>query len=186
MSKNPNASRSHWRAPDGNQYPIFDIPHKYGVRIPPPTPKDIKDAIPVDPHNCALANTWKRIEHVNVAQFGIDKVYMPMRVTDGLREQFGKQLRKYKNGEIIALRGKNPQATRKAIDNFDRTGEIPPEGFWIKGIPPSEGIESQRAKKKRLRERWATLGAPAQHPRRKITMRNASRKAQVFRDGKDT
>lgn len=180
--KNPNSAKSHWRAPDGFEYQIIDLPQDVRIRIPCPSPEDIACAVPKDPNKCALANVWKRTENVPVAQFGIDKVYIPMVVNDALREQFGKALKQARDGHIVAMRGKNPKATRNAIDRFDATGEFPPEGFWVKGIPPSEGIESQRSKQKRFRHRWDTIkNQPKKHHIRRH-LRNASRRAQVFRD----
>lgn len=155
--RNPHTSRSHWRAPDGREYPIVDAAPGTIILIQP-TKADVACAVKRDPRNCALAQAWKRQADVPVAQVGIDKCYLPMR----------------KGGEIIALRCKTTAATRRAIDRFDRTGKFPNEGIVLRGIPASEGMESQRSKAKRTRARWEEMGRPEAKPNRRLHLRNAA------------
>jgi hypothetical protein len=131
-----------------------------------PSAADIACAIPKDPNNCALAQAWKRQTAVPDAQIGIDKCYLPMKI----------------KGKMVALRLKTNAATRRVLDQFDATGEFPQEGFVLRGIPPSQGIESQRSQQKRTRHRWETMGKESKQPRRMLHLRNASRRAQIVRD----
>ncbi len=156
---NPNASKSHWRAPSGKEYRIVDMKQGDTVVIQP-TEKDVKAGVPMDPNNCAMANAWKRATDVPDAQFGRSKVYLPMRI---------------EGGEIVAMRGKLHEREKKLIDKFDKTGEFPTEGVRVYGIPDSDTLESQRAKERRFRERWHALrGMQSKKKRKKVNVRSAS------------
>jgi hypothetical protein len=128
-----------------------------------PTQADIDSATAKDPNNCALAQAWKRMCGVPDAQIGIDKCYLPMRI----------------RGKMVALRMKTNSETRRVIDHFDRTGKFPPDGLKLYGIPKSETMTSQRHAAKRTRHRWQTLGKSKTKARKKIHIRNASRRAQT-------
>lgn len=156
MARNPHSSKAHWRAPDGKEYPIVDAAPGTMIIIQP-TKEDVACAVKRDPRNCALAQAWKRQADVPVAQIGIDKCYLPMRL----------------NGKVVALRCKTTAEAKRVIDRFDRTGKFPSDGITLRGIPKGEGIESQRQAQKRLRVRWDEVGAPVKKARRKIHLRNA-------------
>lgn len=159
---NPNASLGHWRAPDGKEYPIVDA--KPGTLIVlQPTKDDVACAVKRDVNQCALAQAWMRQADVPVAQIGIDKCYLPIRM----------------GGKIVALRCKTDAATRRTIDRFDRTGKFPTEGIMLHGIPPSETMDGQRSKQKRLRQRWDTVGRPPKKSRKSIHLRSATHPARV-------
>ncbi len=164
MGRNPNASKSHWRAPDGNEYPIVDAPAGSRILLVV-TQADVKCASKIDPNSCALAQSWMRYADVSAVQIGIDKCYLPT----------------MKNGKIVAMRWKTTAETKRAIDHFDRTGEFPAEGFWLIGISKAGKLESHRGMEKRRRERWGTLGDPNASKKTVIHLRNASRRAQVMR-----
>lgn len=158
MARNPHTSRSHWRAPDGREYPIVDAEPGTMIFIQP-TSEDVACAVKRDPCNCAIAQAWKRQADVPVAQIGIDKCYLPMR----------------RGNEIVALRLKTTANTKRLIDRFDRTGKFPTEAITLRGIPASERMDSQRSAKKRLRKRWSEMGKPTAATKpTKIHLRNAS------------
>lgn len=166
---NPNrAMRSIWRAPDGNDYPMRDLDHGASILLSLIN-RDVDKALRCNgkrnPNACALSQGWMRTADVPVAQVGIDKAYLPIR----------------ENGKIVVLRCKVPQATREAINRFDKTGRIPAEGFWFVGIPPSERMDSQRSQQKQFRQRWGNIHDPRHKKHKSIYLRNASRRAQVFR-----
>jgi hypothetical protein len=167
LSQGARKTRSHWRAPDGNEYPIVDAHPDLMVLIQP-TDDDIACAKPKDPNQCALAQAWMRQAHVPAAQIGIDKCYLLVREA----------------GKTYALRLKTNKETRDKLDHFDKTKEMPDDGFWLLGIPVSERMDSQRAQNKRHRERWDDLrDPPAKRKKyRKLHLRNASRRAQTYRD----
>lgn len=156
--RNPNVSKSHWRAPDGRDYPIVDAAPGTLILIQP-TKEDVAFAVKRDPRNCALAQAWKRQADVPVAQIGIDKCYLPMR----------------QRGKIVALRLKTTASARRTLDRFDRTGKFPTEGILLRGIPASHRLDSKRQDAKRLRTRWAEMGRPDARPKRQsVHLRNAS------------
>jgi len=151
-----------WKAQDGTEYPVVDAEPGTIILIQP-TKRDISCAVTGDPDNCALAQAWKRQVDVPAAHIGIDKCYLPMRL----------------GGRMVALRVKTTAAARRAIDHFDRTGEFPPEGFTLQGIPASESIASKRAEAKRLRERWVTIRQPARKHKRSLYVRSSTHPAKL-------
>src|SRR5262245_6557381 len=73
--KGPRLTRSHWKAPDGNEYPIKDAHPDAQVMIAV-TDDDIACATRKDPNQCAIAQAWMRQAGVGAAQIGIDKCYL--------------------------------------------------------------------------------------------------------------
>lgn len=159
---NPNRARHHeWHAPDGKVYELEDLAYGSSL-IVSPTKEDEKNACPTNPYQCVLAQWGRRVSGGAPAQIGRDKAIIPMMV----------------KGRLKMFRCKVPTATREAIDEYDRTGVFPLGGFVFKGIPPSETLDSERSRKKRHRERWGSV--PQNPGQRKVHLRNASRRAQVF------
>lgn len=165
MARNPNRARHHeWHAPDGKVYELVDLPHQ-NTLIVSPSAEDVQNACPTNPNECVLAQWAKRNSGGAPAQIGVDKAYIPMVI----------------NGTLIMYRCKVPRPTLDAINQFDRTGEFPLGGFLFKGIPPAETIDSKRSADKRRRERWGNARDVSSNRKpRKLHLRNAARKAQVF------
>lgn len=159
-TKNPHTSKDHWRAPNGKEYRIVDAAPGTLVMIQP-TKADVKCAVKGDSRNCALAQAWKRQADVPVAQIGIDKCYLPMRL----------------DGEIVVLRCKTTAKARRIIDAFDRGEAFPTEGIQLRGIPPADRMDARRMADKRQRERWDKIRTPARKKRRSIYIRSATHSA---------
>lgn len=160
---NPNPARHHdWHAPDGKVYELVDLPHGHTIEVSP-SPEDLARAVPRNPHECAIAQERKRSTHAP-AQIGTDKAILPRLI----------------EGKLTMLRTKVPASTRRGLDTFDATGELPDGGFLFKGVPPSETIDSQRATDKRRRARWGSKPRPGAASRVGRHLRNASRAAQIF------
>lgn len=153
-------AKRHWNAPDGHTYRLVDATADFIVHV---EPADRIGAIQKNIWECVLAHALRRTTHATIAMVGADKTYVPMKI----------------NGEWVAMRFKNPAATRRAHDHYDNTGEMPDEGFLFCAIPPSQTLDSQRSQQKRTRERWGTIGNPKAKPRKRRYLRTASRAVQV-------
>lgn len=163
---NPQRARFHeWHAPDGNAYPLIDLPAGSKLLVTP-SEEDEKCAVPGNQYMCVLAQWAKRTSGGAPAMIGVDKAYIPT----------------YEGGRLVMYRCKVPAATTRAIDEYDRTGKFPLGGFVFRGIPASERQDSERARDKRYRERWSDRGGRSGTPRPKqqVHIRNATRAAQVF------
>lgn len=161
---NPNpARRSMWHAPDGNWYQLKDLPHGTTF-LKMPTPEDIACAKPRDPDACAISRCATRESGGIPAKIGGTIAWIPMRDA---------------KGKITVWRCRVTPATRRAIDEFDRTGIFPPGGFEFKGISPSNTVDCKRATEKRSRERWNNF-RPGAGTQKRLSLRDASRSGQVF------
>lgn len=104
------------------------------------TERGVSNGVSKDPWNCAIANSARETAGAIAAMIGATVAYIVLRI----------------NGETIACRFSVPSKTRAAIEHFDRTGEMPAEGFRFLPIAPSNRSDSKRAQIKRTRHRWGT------------------------------
>ena len=86
------------------------------------TQEDIDHAIPLDPRNCAIAESCRRLG-AREAVIGATVAYVVTQLA---------------SGEIVAMKYGVPKATRRAIDRFDISGVMPRKGFRLSRMKPSE------------------------------------------------
>lgn len=96
------------------------------------TEADVKGAIPRDPHNCAFAQACRRIFESTTVSFMRSYSYMDMVGSDGIRRLY---------------RFKNPVATKRVIEEFDRTRKMP-VGLTFRLDPMPKGHTLDRKKKR--------------------------------------
>lgn len=159
--------RSHWFAPSGNSYPVVDATEGLLTYM---TEEDIANGVRLDPCGCAITQSFKRTANSPDAMIGGTVAYVVLKT----------------GGRYLCHRFLVPMATRRAVDDFDATGDMPTEVLALRPVPKSNRLDSQRAKDKRKRERWAEAGKV--RDRKNTTpldpkKRNAARlaKTQVFK-----
>ena len=133
------ASRSIWRAPNGQDYPLEDAKNGILATI---TEADISCAVGGNPCECAIAQSFKRAAASPEVLIGRSIAYVVVR----------------QDGEEKALRFRVPPATRRAIDHFDTHGDMPAETLKLETVHDGDRLESKRAADKRMRQRWAVTG----------------------------
>ncbi len=120
MKKN----KRRYQFPDGSNYPIVES--SVGM-ILPVLERDVAAAEQHNPEACALAQCAIRIGAMKAFIAGtVAYVVMP-----------------YK-GELVAMRFVIPQATQRAIKNFDETGVCPAEGFVLQKVNHTRKSENKK------------------------------------------
>lgn len=135
----PPTPRSMWRAPSGALYPLVD---SNAALLATVTEADVELGKPGDPCHCAIACAFMRAAGAEEVMIGRSIAYVVLR----------------RNKELVAFRFAVPAHTRRPIDQFDETRQMPVGALELKPIPDYNRLESKRAQQKRLRERWTEMG----------------------------
>jgi hypothetical protein len=101
-----------------------------------PNARDIKTAKKQDPRACALHNAACRMFDIPNCAIGGRWAYIPQRD---------------KTGKHYIARMQAPIETRKAIQHFDKTGEMPEGGFRFVPIAPSHRYKAKNSYNKSVR-----------------------------------
>jgi len=128
------------------------------------TEEDVRCGVPGDPCECVIAKAFRRATGSPDVLIGVQAAYVVMK----------------KGDEYIALRFAVPTATRRAIITFDASGVFPEGALELRKQPPANRLVSQRARDKRLRERYTTMGHKPQRGGPRKTGRNASPLARTL------
>lgn len=131
--------RSMWKAPSGNWYPLMDADASVYATV---TEADVQCGVQGNPCECVIAQAFRRAVGSPDVLIGMGAAYVVIK----------------KGDTMIALRFSVPTATRRAIETFDETGVFPDGVLELRPQPPTNTLVSKRARDKRLRERYATMG----------------------------
>jgi hypothetical protein len=135
MKKN----KRRYQFPDGSNYPIVESTDSGTLIVV--QEQDCEYAIKRDPTACAIAQAAVRM--------GYERAFIAGTVA---------YLVTTVKGEQVAMKFSVPERTRKAIKEFDETGEMPPEGFVLNRLHPHQTrVNKQIANGKRTPEqrKWS-------------------------------
>lgn len=113
-------------------YPVVDAKEKLNLY---PTPEDSRNGVPGEANACALAKYCERAMGSPCAVIGKARAFVVL---------------PDKKGRMCAVRHEVPSHTREAIKRFDKTGEMPRQGFELRPMRASETREGKREKNQRL------------------------------------
>jgi hypothetical protein len=146
--------QSIWRSPKGNDYPLVDSTNGIFATV---TPEDVACGVEGDPCQCVIAQSFMRAAGSPEVIIGRTIAYVVLRI----------------DGELKAVRLNVPAKTRRAIDGFDATGDMPADALELRAIRGSDKLESKRLQDKRMRERWSEHGHEPKRAVVDLSHRNA-------------